>query len=163
MPGTPGRSGGQRVGAGRPRKTEAARWLGGNAGRRRAAAPAARPTVPSTPLPPVPIPAGLSGAEQAVWQRDAPLALAARTLTPGTAADFAVLCALEVEMVEVLAARREEGWTTRGMFLAKEFRGLVQRVEAKRRAFKIAPMGKEMVPPEAPKDEWSEFDEPTVQ
>ena len=79
-------------------------------------------------------------------------------MTVGTAGDFAMLCVLEIEMLEVLAERRKEGWTTRGMFLAKEFRGLVQRVEAKRRAFKLAPMGKDMVPPEAPKDEWSEFD-----
>lgn len=159
MAGVQGRSGGVRLGAGRPRKNESARWLGGNAGRRGVvkAAP-----VPAGPLHDVPAPE-LGVLEQAVWDELAPLALASRTLTPGTAGDLAMLCTLEVEMAEVLRERRAEGWTTRGMFLAKEFRGLVQRVEAKRRAFKLAPMGKDMIPPEAPKDEWSEFDGPTVQ
>lgn len=157
MAGVQGRSGGQRVGAGRPRRSESARWLGGNSGRR-GGKTAAAPVVPSSPLPPVEPPDSLTALERDVWEREAPAALAGRTLTVGTAGDFAMLCVLEIEMLEVLAERRKEGWTTRGMFLAKEFRGLVQRVEAKRRAFKLAPMGKDMVPPEAPKDEWSEFD-----
>ena len=69
-----------------------------------------------------------------------------------------MLCVLEVECAEMLAARRLEGWTLVGVSLSREFRGLAQRLEAKRRAFKLAPMGKDMVAPEAPKDEWSEFD-----
>jgi hypothetical protein len=159
MSGVVGRSGGQRVGAGRPRKHEAARWLAGSR-RTRAAQKAEVPTVPLAPLPEVDLPAKLSAREQAVWDELAPLALAARTLIPATAGDLAALCALEVEMADVLAERRKEGWTARGLFLAKEYRGLVQRVEAKRRGFKLAPMGKDMVPPEPAKDEWSEFDAP---
>jgi hypothetical protein len=103
----------------------------------------------------------LTAKELAVWQDLAPHALAARTLITSTAGDFAMLCTLEIECAEVLVARRLEGWTVVGLCLAREFRGLAQRLEAKRRAFKLAPMGKDMVPPEAPKDEWSEFDGPT--
>ena len=150
--------GGARIGAGRPKKPESARWLGGNAGKR-----GKKPSkaVSSEPLQPVEATI-LNEREQLVWDELAPLALAARTLVPATAGDLKTLCALEVEMAEVLACRRAEGWTSEGLQFAKEYRGLVQRVEAKRRAFKLAPMGKDMTPPEQPKDEWSEFDN-TVQ
>jgi hypothetical protein len=157
VPGVIGRSGGARIGAGRPRKSDSARWLGGNAGKR--GTKAYRSAEPVQPLPPVEMPLGLTTDEVAIWKALSPLALAARTLTVGTSGDFAVLCALEVELASVLKERRNEGWTTRGMFLAKEFRGLVARVEAKRRAFRLAPMGKEMVVTEAQKDEWAEFDQ----
>ena len=158
MSGAVGRSGGQRVGAGRPPKDAALKWLSGNAGKR-----GSRPTtaqVASRPLPSVPPPATLGARELAVWEELAPYALAGRTLTTSTAGDFAMLCVLEVECAEMLAARRLEGWTLVGVSLSREFRGLAQRLEAKRRAFKLAPMGKDMVAPEAPKDEWSEFDGP---
>jgi len=158
MSGMPGRSGGARVGAGRPKKSDAARWLGGNAGRR---GPKPAKDTHQEPLPPVEAPK-LNEREQLVWDELAPLALAARTLIPATAGDLKTLCALEVEMADVLAERRKEGWSAEGLSLAKEYRGLVQRVEAKRRGFKLAPMGKDMTPPEQPKDEWSEFDN-TVQ
>jgi len=116
--------------------------------------------VVAEPLPPVATPEALTLLEQAVWDDLAPLALAARTLVPGTAGDLKALCTLEVEMAEVLAARRLEGWTALGMGLERTYLAIVQRVEAKRRGFKLAPMGKDMVPPETPKDEWSEFDAP---
>lgn len=156
MSGAVGRSGGSRVGAGRKAQDASRRWLGGNAGKRGrtgAKRPDALPTLPD-----VAQPASLSPEEALIWQTLAPLACAARTLTEATSGDLAVLCALEVELAEVKKERRLEGWTTRGMFLAKEFRGLVQRVEAKRRAFRLAPIGKEMVAAEAPKDEWSDFE-----
>ena len=156
MSGTKGASGGARVGAGRKAKGERARWLSGGADKR-GPKPA---TVPEpAPVASVDVPAGLTPAELAAWLVTAPHALAARTLTPATADDFTALCALEVEMAAVLTERRAEGWTARGLALAKEYRGLVQRVEAKRRAFKLAPMGKEMVAADPPKDEWAEFDE----
>ncbi len=123
--------------------------------RQRSAAPAA---VAPSPLVKVEAPKILTEKERAVWDELAPHALVARTLTPATVADCVDLCRLTVEMHEVLTERRAEGWTTRGMFLAKEYRGLVQRVEGKRRAFRLAPIGKELIPTEAPKDEWAEFD-----
>ena len=147
------------MGAGRPLMPEEQRRLSGRRmskeGRSR------RPkAVVAEPLPPVVTPEDMASREQAVWEQLAPLALAARTLVPGTAGDLKALCTLEVEMAEVLAARRLEGWTALGISLERTYLQLVQRVEAKRRGFKLAPMGKDMVPPEVPKDEWSEFDAP---
>lgn len=103
---------------------------------------------------------GLTEAELAVWNDVAPDAITAKTLTPATAEDFAVLCRLEMEMRSVLVARRKAGWGTRGLMLAKEYRGLVQRVEAKRRAYCLAAIGKQMASgsPERPKDPFAEFD-----
>jgi hypothetical protein len=101
--------------------------------------------------------------ELAAWLVNAPFAVAAHTLTPATADDFVALCSLEAEMAQVLAERREEGWTSRGLALAKEYRGLVQRVEAKRRAFRLAPMGKAMTEPApAVTDDFEEFDGPKL-
>lgn len=151
--------GGARIGAGRKPKPARARWLDGGVDRR-----GPRPEAPPAPAPiaEVPVPSGLTPSELAAWLVNAPLALEARTLTPATADEFASLCTLEAEMADVLLERRQEGWSEHGLALAREFRGLVQRVEAKRRAFRLAPMGKEMVPPEAPKDEWAEFDGPRL-
>jgi hypothetical protein len=104
----------------------------------------------------------LTPGELAAWLVNAPHAAAAGTLTAATADDFAALCALEVEMVAVLAERRLEGWTNYGLALAREYRGLVTRVENKRRAFRLAPMGKEMVASAAPADDFSEFDGPRL-
>jgi hypothetical protein len=151
--------GGARLGAGRPRNDDRARWLGGDAGRR-SETHAPRPL---PPIQPVDAPTDLTPEEVAIWERWAPLAQAERTLTPGTVGDFAALCRLEVEMAAVLLERRTEGWTKRGLSLAKEYRGLVTRVENKRRAFRLAPMGKPLEPAEAPKDEWAEFDGGSVQ
>ena len=148
--------GGARIGAGRPKKPESARWLGGNAGKR-----GKKPAKDThhEPLRPVEAPK-LNEREQLVWDELAPLALAARTLVPATAGELKSLCALEADLAEVKAERRREGLTIRGQMLMRTYLMLVQRVEAKRRAFKLAPMGKDMVPPDKPKDEWSEFDAP---
>jgi hypothetical protein len=83
-------------------------------------------------------------------------------LTPATAGDFATLCALEVETAAVLAKRRSEGWSLLGIVLAKEYRGLVSRLEVKRRAYRLASIGKELVVEEKPVDEWAEFDGPKL-
>lgn len=155
MAGAIGRSGGARVGAGRPPKSRNQRWLDGNAGKRGQTPVKPAEVKPVGPLNP---PASLTDKELLVWNANERLAREALTLTPATVGDFSVLCMLEVELAEVIVERRLEGWTTRGMFLAKEVRGLVQRLEAKRRAFRLAPMGKEMVVPEEPKDEWAEFE-----
>jgi hypothetical protein len=112
------------------------------------------------PLPAVDVPDELTSREQRIWDELAPLALAARTLVPATAGELKMLCSLEADLAEVMRERRKEGLTIRGQMLMRTYLMLVQRVEAKRRAFKLAPMGKDMVPPEKPKDEWSEFDAP---
>ena len=152
--------GGPRVGAGRPKRSDAERWLRGTAKPPQETA-TPRPRVPGALLP---APTGLNAAELAVWHATAPLAVEAQTLTPATVDDFVVLCRLEVEMGEVLAERRVEGWSSKGLALAKEYRGLVQRVEAKRRAYRVAAMGKPMVEdvPMAA-DPFAEFDADTVQ
>lgn len=149
--------GGARIGAGRPRNSERENWLAGQA-RKTGEAP-----LPPAPLPPVDVPEGLPDAERAIWLELAPHALAARTLTVATAGDFAALCRLEVEAAGVLEARRIEGWNRKGLEFAKEWRSLVQRLENKRRAFRLAPMGKPMeTPVAAPEDPFGEFDSPTV-
>ena len=146
------------MGAGRPRKSDTERWLGGDAGKRhqKRGRPAALP-----PPAAVEMPAGLTPEEVAVWQGEYQHALTERTLTAATVQDFAELCRLEVERAAVLTARRAEGWTQQGLQLAREYRGLVQRVEAKRRAFRLAPMGKPLVE-ETPRveDPFAEFDGP---
>lgn len=109
----------------------------------------------------MPAPEGITAATRDHWNDLAPHAVAARTLVEATAADFLELCELLAEKDDVLAERRAEGWTIRGVALAKEYRGLVQRAEAKLRAFRLAPMGREMVaaaPAEA--DPFAEFDDP---
>ena len=150
--------GGYRPGAGRKPKDRQQRWLDGGADRR-GGKPAGAPEVPPTSRgEPVEVPEALTPAELAIWLVTAPYAQAAGTLTPATADDFHALCTLQVEMEAVLIERRAAGWTPHGLSLAREFRGLVARVEGKRRAFKLAPMGKEMIQPEAPKDAFAEFD-----
>jgi hypothetical protein len=160
MAGTKGHSGGARVGGGRPKKSEAARWLEGTAKATKVAGKPAQ--VAASTL--MPAPSGLNLAEAAVWNELAPFALAARTLTPATAGDFLVLCRLEVEMADVLAERRVEGWSSKGLALAKEYRGLVQRSEAKRRAYSIGAMGRPIVEAAAEVvDPFAEFDQVVVQ
>ena len=160
MAGTKGHSGGARVGGGRPKKSQAERWLEGTAKAPQAAGKPAQ--VVASALMPAPI--SLNLAEAAVWNELAPFALAARTLTPGTAGDFLVLCRLEVEMADVLTERRVEGWSSKGLALAKEYRGLVQRSEAKRRAYSLGAMGRPIVEAAAEVvDPFAEFDAQAIQ
>jgi len=160
MAGTKGHSGGTRVGAGRPPREDSERWLRGSG---KAPKTAGKPAqVVASAL--MPAPTGLNLAEAAVWNDLAPFALAARTLTPATAGDFVVLCRLEVEMVDVLAERRVEGWSSKGLALAKEYRGLVQRSEAKRRAYSLGAMGRPIIEAAAEVvDPFAEFDQVVVQ
>jgi len=150
------------MGAGRKPLDASQRWLGGNASHS-AASVGAPETVKPSERQPVEPPSTLSALELAAWLVNAPLAVEAGTLTEASADSFRVLCELEVEAASVLAERRTEGWTTRGMFLAKEYRGLVQRLESKRRAFMLEPMGKPIVAPAAPPaDPFAEFDGPRL-
>jgi hypothetical protein len=148
-------SGGARVGSGRKSKSAAAHVFAGTArGKHRAATKAGL-----LPVDFVHEPKELTREAAAVWRELAPYAMAARTLTTATAHDMRELCEMVVEMRGVLEARRLAGWTDDGLKLAKEYRGLVQRVEGKMRAFRLAPIGKEMTEAApAVVDPWAEFD-----
>jgi hypothetical protein len=155
-------SGGMRVGAGPKPKTKDAHWLGGDAGKRGMAG--AGPAAPAEPVVVIAPPVALGEQARGVWEALAPHACAARTLTEATVRDFRELCELVVDMDAARAARRAEGWTDMGLRLATAYRGLVQRVEAKMRAFKLAPIGKEMTDAEVkPTDPFAEFDGGGVQ
>ena len=147
-------SGGTRIGSGPKPKSAASHVLAGTDKAKHRAAVA-------EPLPVefVHEPAELTREAAEVWRTLAPLAMQARTLTAATAHDMRELCELVVEMRGCLAARRTLGWTADSLGLAREYRGLVQRVEAKMRGFRLAPIGKEMAEA-APKvtDPWAEFD-----
>ena len=150
--------GGFRQGAGRKPKNAQERWLTGGADRRAPKPDGAPEVAPASDGDHPAVPAGLTPGELAIWLTTAPLAVQAGTLTAATVDDFHALCTLQVEMDAVLEERRAEGWTPRGLQLAREYRGLVTRVEGKRRAFRLAPMGKELVTFEKPKDDFEEFD-----
>ena len=145
-----------RVGSGRPRKNQTEAWLAGASAARRvgkeAPAKAVRVVVPPAPM-------RLTEPVKGVWEHLAPFAAAALTLTPATALDFEELCHLVCEMRDCRMARQAAGWNDDGLKFAAPYRGLVQRVEAKMRAFKLAPIGKEMAPTDAkPDDPFAEFD-----
>ena len=79
------------------------------------------------------------------------------------AEDFVVLVALSVEASELLAARRAAGWTAHGFKLATAYRGVVQRLEAKMRGFKLAPIGKPIRPLASTEpDPFAEFFDPPM-
>ena len=157
-------SGGARVGAGRKPKDPIARWLGGYAGKRGQAARTGR--VPAgEALPLLAAPRTLLAAERAVWQRLAPLACAQRTLTESQAPAFQVLCEGIVLMEQCREVLRQDGLTVtvdgvkKAHPLLAQHRGYVQRVEAGLLRFRLSPIGKEIgPPPEAPPDEWAEFE-----
>lgn len=103
-------------------------------------------------------------AEAAVWDQWAEHARLAGTLTPATVEDFRDFCELVVEVKAIRDERRAEGYSSRGLALAREYRALMVRVEAKRRAFRLAPMGKPMESgPAVPDDPFSEFDQPEAE
>ena len=137
--------GGARVGAGRKPKDGA---LAGLEGSRR------RPTVvrfpgPVMPAEPVPPPAELGGKPLLVWQELAPFAHAALTLTPETAAAFMMLCRA-VALERGLAKSKEKGGTNH--------RGMMQRVDAGMKSFRLSPMGKAFAVPAVAVDPFEEFD-----
>jgi hypothetical protein len=111
-----------------------------------------RPASPKTTGNPQPaavvVPPGIEADPLAVWQRLAPFAVKAGTLTAGTAEAFALGC-------RVTALEREVATTNPG---GADHRGLLMRVEAFLIRFGLAPMGKPMAQEERPADEWAEFD-----
>lgn len=169
MAGVKGRSGGARVGAGRKPLNPGLRVLHG--GRRKNGEAPTAVRVPAVVA--VPMPDGLTEEERAVWALEAPHAIQARTLTPGTAAEFADFCRTVVRERLMWRQVERDGWThlkvtvdgsgqehqeLKAHPLISRATTLTARVEQKRVKFKLAPIGKEMIPPEQPRDEWAEFD-----
>jgi hypothetical protein len=105
------------------------------------------------------MPDGMSTDEQAVWKTLAPLAIARGTLTPDTAARFALFCRA-VTMERSMAAQiQKDGWvyiavtvdgagqehqTPKAHPLCSPHRTMMARVELGMVAFRIAPTGKQM-------------------
>lgn len=172
MAGAIGRSGGSRIGAGRPAKSRLQKWLDGNAGKR--GQKAAKPV--SSPLRSLSPPEDLPSAQKTVWLELAPHAANERTLTPATANAFRDLCEAIVVRDTLLARIEKDGWTflkvsvdgagvehqeIKAHPLIARWQGLMQRVETGKLRFRLIANGKELVPVEEPKDEWQEFE--TVQ
>lgn len=172
-------SGGTRVGAGRKPKSQEEKWLGGDAGKRGDGK--RKPQAPP-PVTLIAAPADLPEAQAVVWNTLAPHACAQRTLTAQTAAAFALLCkqiVLEQLMFQeittdgltgtkVTLQMDEKGGGLQSVekkahTLLAQHRQMMQRVEAGMLRFRLSPIGKEMTPAEQPKDEWDEFETPTVQ
>jgi hypothetical protein len=128
------------------------------------------------------VPVDLPLAQAAVWAELSPHALAARTLTPGTAMAFRDLCEAIVLKQMMLAEILADGLTgqkvtlqmdekggglqsveKKGHTLLTAHRGMMQRVEAGLLRFRLSPIGKEILPTEPPTDEWAEFDTHGVQ
>ena len=178
-------SGGMRIGAGRKRKSDAERALGGFAGKRltRAQQQQARQAAPADmSLPVLPPPDSLQGRAREIWLELAPRAAKARTLTDTEAFAFRDLCeaiALKQRMfqeidevgltyetrhvdVQAQGGDREEVIEAREIKkhpLLVDHRGWQQRVDAGMLRFKLSPMGKEVVAAAPVKDAWDDFDD----
>lgn len=146
-------SGGPRPGSGRKPKDNVRRFVQGDTTHRPA------PSAPMVAAPvDVPMP-DLPEAEAAVWASEAPLAIEQRTLTPATAGSFREFCELVVRMRRLWTTIDTDGLTyiktsvdgagvehqeLKKHPLLPDYRGLVQRVEAARTRFRLAPIGKEL-------------------
>ena len=143
--------GGRRPGAGRKLKDRGLAALHGSRQRTVVRFPAPAVAVSAgVPAAPVACPEPLDEEAAAVWERLAPHALAAQTLTDGTAQAFALLCR-QVVLERKLAACADAGHASH--------RGMMQRVEAGYVRFALAPMGKPIMsakPVEA--DPFAEFE-----
>lgn len=133
----------------------------------------------SAPVVAVAAPDDTTPEQMAVWNNLAPHALAAKTLTAGTAEAFRQLCEAIVIRRGLLASIEKRGYEsirvttdvtsgeqhieTKANALLPRYTAMMQRVEAGMARFKLAPAGKEIAPLEKPKDEWAEFDDPVVQ
>lgn len=168
MAGAIGRSGGTRVGAGRPRKSDKQRWLGGDAGKR---SHTEKPQLHPVEL--ISAPEGLSEDEIAVWNTEAPFACQARTLTKATVGAFVEFCEAVVMARSLKKRILDEGLTylkvtvdgagqehreQKRHSLLPELRGWAQTVRTKRAEFKLSPMGKPIEEAVVVEDPFSEFD-----
>lgn len=156
-------SGGARVGAGRKRKALKDKVLHGTATRAERAQAAQEPA----PIIPVPAPRNLPARERAVWDQLAPHALAEKTLTAETADAFRELCEAIVlrrriaETIEVDGLTIETPLGLKAHPLMTHLRGLMQRVNAVRLQFRLAPFGKAFTAaPDASQDDgFEDFDD----
>jgi hypothetical protein len=110
---------------------------------------------PATPAAPAPAggavskPKGLSRHAGRLWDELAPHAEREGTLTPAKAFEFAELCELAAELVLTRKAyQKEKAFTELKLKLGREYRGQIQRLEVKFRAFNLAPTGKEVATPD---------------
>ena len=156
MAGVKGRSGGSRPNCEKPRTVGSVRWQREQRKLRRgggAAPPAVPPVAP--PSEPVSIPACLVGGAL-VWTELAPKAIEKGTLTPATAAAFALLCqnvALERQM-----RAAELGAGVGG----PDHRGMIRLVELGLERFGLNANGKPAVVQAPPDDAFSEFEGPVL-
>jgi hypothetical protein len=140
----------------------------GSGGMRPGSGPKRQDEIPAdAPLPKVERPDGLSDAEASAWAQLAPLAIQQRTLTPETAARFQLLCR-QIVAERAMADRIEadglvyiavtvdgsgkERETLKAHPLVGPQRGLMQRIEAGMLAFRLAPMGKALLPATKPEE-----------
>lgn len=167
--------GGARPGAGRRPKNQQAKWLSGDAGKRGEGKQKPQPG----PVQLIAAPVDLPAEQAAVWNELGPYACAQRTLVPDTVAAFRDLCEAIVLKRAMLARIAEDGMTylkittdvtsgeqskdVKAHPLLSHHRGMMQRVEAAMLRFRLSPIGKELMPAEEPKDEWQEFDTPSIQ
>jgi hypothetical protein len=109
------------------------------------------------------VPETLTPAEKDVWERLAPHARRERTLTEATAERFRLLCHSIVAMdkywsiIEIagpvyLTQTTDPNGSSRDVLkahpLCSQHRGMLQRVEAGMAAFRLAPTGRPIPPPE---------------
>jgi hypothetical protein len=136
MSGVKGMSGGRRPGAGRKPTTALERDVMGYPGRRGRvlAHPSAGPPPVVAPIAVCAPPDDLPPPARAVWLELAPHAAAARTLTPGTALAFGVLCRNVVLERTLAGIPLEQG--------GSNHRGLIMRVDAELLRFNLSPCGK---------------------
>jgi len=156
-------SGGRRIGAGRKRKGTVIAFMHGS--RQRAGQ---APDAPSAVVQVAP-PQDITQDELEVWERHAPDALTAGTLTPSTARSFVrMVCLPEVRYASALATLEAEGWTYQKQTeMGKEpkvhpeqqrLEFWYRRIVDGHREFKLSPFGKAVAEPAKPVDPFAEFE-----
>jgi hypothetical protein len=152
-------SGGSRPGAGRKRKPTHLRAIDGGADRRGPRGDDDDAELPPADAAALEPPDDLSPEERAVWDAWAPLAIAERTLTPATLANFVQLCQAEVDRRHLRARYTLQRHGAGGellpllvmdsdeeLSLRREHRTLLKDIHARMKDFKLAPFGKEILP-----------------
>jgi hypothetical protein len=119
------------------------------------------------------MPSDLPAEQAAVWGELAPLALTQRTLLAATVQAFRDLCEAIVLKRSMLERIEADGLTylkvtvdgagtehseLKAHPLISQHRGMMQRVEAGLARFRLAPIGKEILPAAEPSDPFDEFD-----
>ena len=132
--------GGRRPGSGRKPKAAALRAIDGGESHRaeayRGLAVVAAPVMAESPAMAVDVPAPdeLTAAERLVWERQAPAAVKARTLTAGTELSFGRYCRMVVVEREMSRDPGQVG--------GPNHRGLLQRINTLELQFLLTPVGK---------------------